>query len=190
MLIHPAGGGPHSYDAVLPLLGKRRVVVPAIPRDPHPRTAKRAAVWLRGALAGMGIQRAIVGGHSVGGAIAIELALAQGGFSMERLVLIATGARLRVRPEILASFEGDPATLADWQMANAFDRMKDVKDIRVPTTILSGTKDELTPPKYAQYLANEIPGAALISLEGAGHFLPDERPHDVAAALLGHGHAQ
>ena len=188
VLLHPAGGGAHSYDAVLPLLGNRRVIVPALPGrpgspGPHPGTAEQAAAWIRAQLAGLGIARAIVGGHSVGGAVAIELALAPGDLVIECLVLIATGARLRVRPEILAA-QKDPASLADWKMADAFDRMKEIASIRVPTIVLSGTEDPFTPPKYAAFLRDAIPGATLVTLEGAGHFLPDERPQAVADALL------
>lgn len=41
-------------------------------------------------------------GHSFGGAVAIELALRG---AVDAVVLVSTGARLRVRPEVLATFE-------------------------------------------------------------------------------------
>lgn len=47
-------------------------------------------------------QRTIVLGHSYGGAVALELALAGG---LDALVLVSTGARLRVRPDILDAYE-------------------------------------------------------------------------------------
>ena len=45
-------------------------------------------------------------GHSLGGALAIELALEHASPRLTGVVLIATGARLRVHPAILALFEG------------------------------------------------------------------------------------
>jgi len=47
-------------------------------------------------------KRTVVIGHSYGGAVAIECALAG---TVDALVLVATGARLRVRPDILTTYE-------------------------------------------------------------------------------------
>ena len=42
--------------------------------------------------------------------------------------------------------------------------------IRVPTLVVGGAQDAMTPPKFVQYLAGTIPGAELALLEGAGHY--------------------
>ena len=59
----------------------------------------------------------VLGGHSMGGAIALEFALRYGG-RLAGLILVGTGARLRVAPEILAGMqndiEGTTALLAAW----------------------------------------------------------------------------
>lgn len=216
VLVHSAGGGARSFDAVLPFLEGREVLVPALPGregsdGPHPRSAEAAAAWLREALLALDVRSAVVAGHSVGGAVAMELALAAARGDarpvLAGLALIATGARLRVRPDLLRALEeacgrgaradlsaflpDDPSrgatppetALADWRMADAFDRLDAIGAIRTPTTILSGTSDPLTPPKYAAFLRDRIPGARLVSFEGAGHELPRERPADVAQAL-------
>jgi len=47
---------------------------------------------------------------------------------------------------------------------------------RVPTRILVGTLDCVTPPAQARRLAAEIPGAVLQTVPGQGHDLPYERP--------------
>jgi pimeloyl-ACP methyl ester carboxylesterase len=45
-------------------------------------------------------------------------------------------------------------------------------EIRVPTLVLHGTEDPLFPYAHGVALANEIPGARLVPLEGTGHELP------------------
>lgn len=211
VLVHSAGGNQRSFDTVLPFLEGRSVLVPSFPgrmgsEGPHPGTAIAAAAWLRSLFDALGVAPAIVVGHSVGGAIAIELALSHAD-ALTGLVLMSTGARLRVLPDVLLALEaavarGEPAdlstwlapdparqhtppaaALADWRMADGFNRLADVARIRARTLVLSGTADPLTPPKYAAFLRDRIPGATLVSFEGAGHDLPLERPADVADAL-------
>jgi len=75
------------------------------------------------------------------------------------------------------------SALADWQAAHAFDRMEDLGAIRVPTLVISGNADNLTPPKYARYLAEHIPSSRLVELEDAGHLFPIERAGDAAEAI-------
>ncbi|MFF1450247.1 alpha/beta fold hydrolase [Streptomyces sp. NPDC058274] len=47
---------------------------------------------------------------------------------------------------------------------------------RVPTRILVGALDCVTPPAQARRLADDIPGAQLQTVPGQGHDLPYERP--------------
>lgn len=44
-------------------------------------------------------------------------------------------------------------------------------DIHVPTLVIHGTEDPIIPYPHGQHLANRIPGAVLLTLEGAGHEL-------------------
>ncbi|MEM7138868.1 MAG: alpha/beta hydrolase [Myxococcota bacterium] len=65
-------------------------------------------------------------GHSLGGALAIELALEHASAQLKGVVLMATGARLRVHPAILALFEGlvaanKPAGLSPGLLADDAD---------------------------------------------------------------------
>lgn len=57
--------------------------------------------------------------------------------------------------------------------------------IAVPTLVLVGEQDALTPPADAQALAAAIPGARLAVIPGAGHLSPLENPRAVNAALRG-----
>jgi pimeloyl-ACP methyl ester carboxylesterase len=55
----------------------------------------------------------------------------------------------------------------------------------VPTTVLVGTRDLLTPPPHAHRLANAIRGARLLEAPDAGHMLPLERDRLVSDELCG-----
>jgi non-heme chloroperoxidase len=63
------------------------------------------------------------------------------------------------------------------------DYRKALATIGVPTTVLVGTHDRLTPPARARVLAQGIPGAELVVLPGMGHMLPLEAPEQVADAI-------
>lgn len=56
-------------------------------------------------------------------------------------------------------------------------------EIAVPTLVVVGSEDVLTPPADSQAMAGAIPGARLVTVPGAGHLTPMERPRAVAEAL-------
>jgi 3-oxoadipate enol-lactonase len=56
--------------------------------------------------------------------------------------------------------------------------------IRVPTLVLCGSEDHITPPALSRSLARLIPGALYESVEGAGHIANLEKP-DTFNALVG-----
>lgn len=56
--------------------------------------------------------------------------------------------------------------------------------IDVPTHILVGTKDILTPPKWSRNLQDAIPGSTLEVFPGLGHMLTYEKTDAVANALV------
>jgi pimeloyl-ACP methyl ester carboxylesterase len=53
----------------------------------------------------------------------------------------------------------------------------------VPTLVLVGEHDVLTPPADAQAMVDAIPGARLVTVAQAGHLTPVEQPKAVARAL-------
>ncbi|MGZ4689283.1 MAG: alpha/beta fold hydrolase [Acidimicrobiia bacterium] len=58
-----------------------------------------------------------------------------------------------------------------------------LRRITAPTLIVAGAQDGLVPPIYAETFAAEIPGARLEVIEGAAHWLPFEKPDELAAAV-------
>ena len=67
------------------------------------------------------------------------------------------------------------------------DRFSSGAEIRVPVTILWGTRDRLLLPRQAARAEAEVPGAELIRLDGAGHFAHWDEPESVIGALLAPG---
>ncbi len=55
--------------------------------------------------------------------------------------------------------------------------------IAVPTLVLWGDSDPFFAVEQGRRTAGGIPGARFVVLEGAGHFLPEERPQEVADAI-------
>ena len=164
----------------------------------------------------IGVERAVVAGHSMGSGIAQTLAL-DFASRVAGLVLVGSGARLRVAPAILegiqTNFEGaidlitrfawsseapsslpelgrqalletgPDVLLGDFIACDNFDVMKRLDEIKAPTLVITGTADQLTPLKYARFLAEHIPNAQLALIEDAGHMVMLERPVEVAGAI-------
>ena len=71
----------------------------------------------------------------------------------------------------------------DFQACNDFDMMESIKKIRVPTLVICGKDDQLTPVRYSQYLADQIPKAQPRIIPEAGHMVMLEQPQAVANEL-------
>lgn len=59
------------------------------------------------------------------------------------------------------------------------DLTHDLPNVRVPTLVIGGTADVLTPPFEAKQMARLIPGARLELMPGGGHMLMLERTDEV-----------
>ena len=64
-----------------------------------------------------------------------------------------------------------------------FDQRAALKDIKVPTLALSGSKDNNAPAPMMAKMASFIPSASYVEIEGAGHLVNLERPATFDAAL-------
>jgi pimeloyl-ACP methyl ester carboxylesterase len=63
------------------------------------------------------------------------------------------------------------------------DRRGELARVAIPALVVVGEQDALTPPADSELMAGTIPGARLVTIPGAGHLTPMERPGAVAAAL-------
>lgn len=221
ILIHGAGGSRLDWPAELRRLPDVGLIALDLPGHGKSPGSGRASVPEYAAdvialMDALTIDRAIFCGQSLGGAIALQLALdhparAQG------LLLLGTGAQLKVNPTILEGIRTDQAGVArllrdwffakdtgkalrdaayealmnmntetlynDFAAANRFDVRDRLGEIRVPTLILVGQQDRMTPPRLSYFLHDHIAGSQLIELEGAGHKLHHEQAGAVAEAI-------
>jgi pimeloyl-ACP methyl ester carboxylesterase len=69
----------------------------------------------------------------------------------------------------------------------AMDFRPGLAGVAVPTTVVVGSRDLLTPRRLARALAAAIPAARLVELPGAGHMLPYEEPDRLAEIILSAG---
>jgi pimeloyl-ACP methyl ester carboxylesterase len=65
----------------------------------------------------------------------------------------------------------------------AMDLREGIASIGLPTTVVVGTHDRLTPPALARVLADTIPGAELETIDGVGHMVPLEAPEELATLI-------
>ncbi len=72
----------------------------------------------------------------------------------------------------------------DFAACDRWSRLEDVARIRLPTLVLCGQEDRMTPVKYSQYLATQIPAAWLKIIPGGGHMVALEQPQKVVSAVL------
>jgi pimeloyl-ACP methyl ester carboxylesterase len=55
--------------------------------------------------------------------------------------------------------------------------------IAVPTLVVGGAEDRVTPPALQEEIAAGIPGARLMLLDNCGHLAPMEQPQTVSQAM-------
>ena len=78
-----------------------------------------------------------------------------------------------------------PATIAASQRAMAArpDSTERLASIDLPTLVVCGADDAISPSDEMQTIAEAIPGARFVEIAGAGHMAPVEQPDAVNAAL-------
>lgn len=221
LLVHGAGGSHLDWPAELRRLKGWHTLAVDLPghgRSTGPGRANVAdyAATIVALLDALALDRVIVCGHSMGGAIAQTLAFDYPD-RVAGLILIGTGAKLRVHPDVLSGVLTNPgetyATIThnmwvngtpdevlalgvsrfkaldaatvhdDLEACNAFDSMSRVQEIGVPTLVVGGTEDRMTPFKFSIFLAEQIPRAELVTIAGGGHMMALEQPEAVQVAV-------
>jgi pimeloyl-ACP methyl ester carboxylesterase len=103
--------------------------------------------------------------------------------------MLAPGT-LQSRPDVVKSMrsmmEACPPHTIEYAlsaMRDRPDRTGELPGIEVPTLVIVGDADAITPPDVAEGMAKAIPGAKLETIRGAGHMAPMEQPEQVNRAI-------
>jgi pimeloyl-ACP methyl ester carboxylesterase len=101
-------------------------------------------------------------------------------YAMEMLYRMVTrGAPSAVADHVLAMMRAtDPTGAAAAQRARADrpDHRTDLRSVVVPTTVVVGSEDELTPVSDARVIAELVPDAELVVVDRAAHLPNLEQP--------------
>jgi 3-oxoadipate enol-lactonase len=130
--------------------------------------------------AGKAARNAAIAAVQSGGAAAIaepmiEKLLAAASRQDADLVTRLRRIILRQKPETL---ESDLTAMRDRP-----DSTDLLPTLGLPTLVVTGEADVITPPTEGRAMAEAIPGASYLEIPASGHLTPMERPGPVAAAL-------
>jgi len=122
----------------------------------------------------------------------IEVARAQGAAAVaERMVprLLGRSSQL-TQPQVVEQVRAMIARTPVPGIVGALGAMRDRPDstpllptVDVPTLVVVGAEDELTPPAASRAMAAAIPSAAMTTIPGAGHLSPLEAPTAVTRVI-------
>jgi pimeloyl-ACP methyl ester carboxylesterase len=108
------------------------------------------------------------------------------GFSAERGGSLAPGLWMHGGAQRTLQQCAPGVLYSDLAACNAYaDALTSAAKVTVPTTVIIGERDMMTPAKAGKALAAAIPNARTVVLAGAGHMMMAERPDELLAALRG-----
>jgi pimeloyl-ACP methyl ester carboxylesterase len=218
VLLHGLGHRWQGWSPVLPLLAAEHEVIAvdlpgfgASPPTAGTRWREDLVPAVAGFLAELDLDRPHVAGNSLGGVIALELAiagsvssataLAPAGFWLPRErrwarglmgvlraatflpapLLRSMAGSARMRNLSYGALVGRPANLAPAAM------LEDAMALRASpayTTIARGTRDRILPYRQALRAREQLPGARHVDLPGCGHVPMSDDPELVASVIL------
>ncbi len=223
ILIHGAGGNHLYWPPEVRRMGAERIYAIDLPGHGKSEGFGRQSIpdyahCVLDFMDALKIRKAIFVGHSMGGAIAMTLALEHPRRTLG-LGLVSSSARPRVNPTLIDDL-ASPSTfpiaaqkITDWSFSletdarlkeqalrrlmevrpsvllgdltacDSFDATPRLGKIKVPTLIMCGGQDKMTPIHHSQTMKDKIKTAVLQNIDGAGHMLMLENPQAVASTL-------
>ena len=224
ILIHGAGSSHLSWPAEIRRIKGFRVLSLDLPghgssTGSAEQNINEYAQMLSQFMETSGIYKALLVGHSMGGAIALQKTLNQPKNTIG-MVLISSGAYLGHQNEIL-EYLANPATYnkalkliqektfnaltdqdlilksiqilkktrpgvlyCDWLACSKFDLRSEIKKIKTPACILTGSADQMVPPSFSYFLQSNLKKSELQILRNQGHLPQLEVPQLVRDKLL------
>ena len=213
VLVHGLAGSTRWWSRNLAALAARhRVYLVDLPgfgalrRQAGGFALAEAAAWLLAWMEAVNLRQAHLVGHSMGGYIAIRLAVAHPQV-VRRLILVAAAgvpsgrslvrhliplarALRHARPGFLpvlaydALRAGAPTLWRASRQLLAQDVRERLASIAAPTLLVWGENDALIHPALGHVLREEIPDSRLVILPGAGHVPMFDRPAEFNAVML------
>jgi pimeloyl-ACP methyl ester carboxylesterase len=213
VLVHGLSGSTRWWDRNVPALARHhRVYLVNLPGfGAFRRRAQRfvlaeATSWLLAWMEAVGLRRAHLVGHSMGGYLSLKLA-ARRPEAVRRLVLVDPAGMPSGRtmlghlgPLLLAARYARPTFLPvlvrDALYAGPLTLLRTARDLLAedvrgelgwvgpPTLLVWGNRDPLIPPSIGEVMRAGIPDSRLLVIEGAGHNPMFDCPEDFNAALL------
>jgi len=94
--------------------------------------------------------------------------------------LAAPGAPREVLDRLIASMSAlrKDSYIKTIEGMTHYERIADLGNIRVPTLLVFGEEDRLTPPELGRRMHADIVGSEMIVVEGAGHLVNIEKPEE------------
>ncbi len=218
VFIHGAGSSSLAfYYQLQHFRNSKALDLPGHPNGRPCPTIEQYLEWVRGFTTARRYKNMVICGHSMGGAISMLYALRYPE-EVRGIILLGTGARLRVHPDFMQlgrdSVDDDSAWLEnqmayypgvakdmvqslkrrskeigpsvelnDLMACDQFDVMNEIQNINLPTLVVCGDQDTMTPVKYADYLSENIPGAKKVIVPGASHFVQLQKYKQVNASI-------
>lgn len=182
------------------------------PLPPQPWSLADYVEWVKDYCEQKNISKCFLVGHSFGGAIAIKFALNYPE-KINKIFLVAPAAvrKKKITTEIIAKISRlftflpplvkriiysmvlrsdypykESVMKETFKKVIAEDLSEVISNIKVPTIIIWGDKDDITPIKDAYFLKEKIANSTLEIIKGASHILYLEYPEKINAILLQH----
>lgn len=220
VLLHGLGDSAETWARVMPRLAReRRVLAPDLAgfgRTPVPREGMSLSALVRnldGFLDALGVERAVLVGNSLGGAVAVRYAANNPGRVEHLFLLNSAGLLNEVPPELepgtreearelvritfgpeagtprfllddLIRASRDPARRTYLRSDEPTDIREDLGRIEAPTTIIWGEHDRLIPPEHGEIMRGSIPRSELIVLPDAAHLPQIQTPEEVLRIIM------
>ncbi len=210
VFLHGAGGSSLSfYYQMRHFRNSKAIDLPGHPQGTACHSIEGYLEWVRGFNTARRYKDVVLCGHSMGGAITQLYALRYPE-ELRGIILIGTGARLRVHPDYLTRCENPGEANSDWiegqkasfkkvdseiydvlirrasevgprvelndlKACDQFDIMNEVQNISLPTQVICGGEDIMTPVKYSDFLAQNIKQSREEVIPGGTHYVQLEK---------------
>jgi 3-oxoadipate enol-lactonase len=102
-----------------------------------------------------------------------------------RLLSTSASDSLRADVRALGAQQAETVIAAIRALRDRPDRTAELPEIAVPTLVVVGNDDALSPPAEARAMAAAMPNARVVEIPGAGHLSNLENPDSFTAAVAG-----